>query len=543
MAINPIPRKLKMVKQKKVDACVIGSGAGGGVMAKELAEQGMSVVVLEAGHRFIPEEDYIDTTTFEWERGHNRRRKSFNTTTMGDYVNAGKYPTRFNRAFGVGGTTLRYMGYAIRLLPDDFRVYTLDGVADDWPISYEDLAPYYRKVELTLGVSGLHGNPWAPATEPYPNPPFEFSYANKILKRGCDKMGIRLWPVPRAQLSRTTDGRSACVGAGVCTRGCIHGAKSSIDVTYIPLAEKTGRVEIRANSIALHIECNDQGRAKRVIYADHDGNRYTQEADVIVLAAGTIHSPRLLLASASTMFPDGLSNSSGLVGKRLMDHSGVEVNASFHDRIDAFRGIPGGAISMDFSRTSKNNNFTRGWLLQLHGGEFDGPISAAFNTPGWGSEHKKAIGKVFGHRAGIRPNCEQLPDERNKVELDSTKVDYYGIPLPRITSEARENDLKVQAAAKKQLIEICEASGAYEIFSEPNRAMFNSHPVGTCRMGNDPDTSVINSFCQSHDVPNLFITDGSCFVTMGTSNPSLTIQAIATRTAEYIIRETKRKNI
>ncbi len=532
--------KPKVTAQQKVDVCVIGSGAGGGVIAKELAEQGMSVVVIEAGPRFIPEVDYSDTTTYGWERA--QRKKSFTTTSMADYVNAGKYPTQFNRAFGVGGTTLRYLGYAIRLLPDDFRVYTVDGVADDWPISYEDLAPYYRKVEMTLGVSGLSGNPWSPPIEPYPNPHFEYSYANKILKRGCDKMGIKLWPVPRAQLSRGTNERPACVGAGVCTLGCVRRAKSSVDVTYIPLAEKTGRAEIRANSVAIRIECDDQGRAKRVIYSDHDGNHYAQDARIIVLAAGTIHSPRLLLASSSSKFPDGLSNGSGLVGKRLMDHQGVEVNATFHERLDAFRGIPGGAISMDFSRTFKQNNFTRGWLLQLHGG-FIGPVGAAFNTPGWGSKHKKALRKVFGYRAGIRPNCEQLPDERNKVELDSNAKDDYGVPLARITLESRENDLKLQDAARKQIVEICKASGAYEIFSDNSNPVFNSHSVGTCRMGNDPASSVINRYCQSHEIPNLFVTDGSCFVTMGTSNPSLTIQAIATRTAEYIVGEVKRKNI
>jgi len=528
-------------KIKKVDACIIGSGAGGGVIAKELAEQGLSVVILEAGPRFIPEKDFLDTTTSEWERG--IREKSFITTSMGDYINAGKFPTRFNRAFGVGGTTLRYLGYAIRHLPEDFRVYSIDGVADDWPISYEDLAPYYRKVELTLGVSGLHGNPWTPMTEPYPNPPFKFSYANKVLKRGCDKLGIQLWPAPRAQQSRSSIGRPACVGAGVCTQGCIRRAKSSVDISYIPLAEKTGRAEIRPNSVAIQVECDSHGRAKRVIYADHEGNQFSQAAKIVVLAAGTIHTPRLLLASASTLFPNGLCNGSGLVGKRLMDHAGVEVNASFNERIDSYRGIPGGAISMDFSRTSKNNSFTRGWMLQLHGGTMPSPISMAFGTPGWGSNHKKAVINMFGRRAGIRPNCEQLPDERNKVELDSSAVDQYGVPLARITYESFENDLKVQAAAKQQIIDICEASGATEIFPNNPDPMFNSHPVGTCRMGNNSADSVINKFCQSHEVPNLFITDGSCFVTNGTSNPSLTIQALATRTAEYIANEVKRKNI
>lgn len=529
-----------MTNQKQVDICVIGSGAGGGVVAKELAEQGFSVVLIEAGRRYIPEEDYIDTTTAQWEISTNRDR--FQVKTLGDYINAGKNPTRFLRGFGVGGTTLKYLGYTIRLLPDDFRVHTLDGVAEDWPISYEELAPYYRKVELTLGVSGLSQNPWFPEIPEYPNPAFEFSYANKVFKRGCDKLGINMWPAPRAVLSRPSKNRPGCIRAGVCTVGCIRRAKSSVDVSYIPLAEATGRFELKTNSVALRIECDNKGRAKRVIYSDHDGNHYSQGAHVVILAAGTVHTPRLLLASASSRFPDGLSNSSGVVGRYLMDHGDVEVHATFDERIDSFRGIPGGAISMDFSRSFKHNNFSRGWLLQFTGG-YTGPVSAAKQIQGWGLKHKQAMQRNFGYRATIRPNCEQLPDKRNRVELDNNKVDAFGIPLARITLDPRDNDKKLYTAAIKQAKEICSAAGAHEISGGHASPGSNSHAVGTCRMGNDPARSVINKFCQSHDIPNLFITDGSCFVTIGTSNPSLTIQALATRTAEYIGNELRRGNI
>jgi choline dehydrogenase-like flavoprotein len=530
-----------MAKLGKVEACIIGAGTAGAVVAKELGERGVSVMVLEAGRRFNPLEDYSGTATNDWESAMLDWSK-FRVPAMDRKVNAGRYGLSINQTFGVGGTTLVYLAYHPRMLPDSFRIYTLDGVGADWPITYEDLAPYYRKVELELGVSGQNGDPWSPPIEPYPNPPFEFSYSNKVFKRGCDKLGIRLWPAPRAILSRPYDGRPACVGAGTCMGGCLTKAKSSVDVTYIPKAEATGQVEIRPESVVLRIEVDARGKAKSVIYVDRDGVEHEQEAEVIILSAGVVQSPRLLLASTSTLFPDGLANSSGVVGKYFMEHLGLFACAIFPDRIDAFRGIPGGAYSMDFVGTSSEHAFARGWKLELGGG-ISGPAHTANLIPGWGASHKDYMRQYYGYVAAGGAGGEQLPDERNRVELDPEAVDDYGVPLPRITLEPRENDRLMLVAMEKHVREIYEAAGAIEILEMRYQPGGTSHYMGTCRMGNDPATSALNGFCQSHDVPNLFVVDGSCFVTGGNANPAHTIQAIATRAAEYIAEEGRKGNL
>jgi choline dehydrogenase-like flavoprotein len=532
-----------MAKLGKVEACIIGSGAAGGVVAKELGERGVSVVVLEAGRRFDPLEDYSGTASNDWERAEDWSK--FRVPAMGTYVKGSKeYPLTIHQAFGVGGTTLIYLAYHPRMLPDDFRIYTLDGVGADWPITYEDLAPYYRKVELELGVSGQSGDPWSPPIEPYPNPPFEFSYANKILKRGFDKLGIRVWQMPRAILSRPFDGRPACIGAGTCASGCLTKAKSSVDVTYIPKAEATGRVEVRPESVVIRIEVDAGGKAKSVIYVDKDGLEHEQEAEVIIVSAGAVQSPRLLLASKSSRFPDGLANSSGLVGKYFMEHVAVRSTALFPERLDPFRGIPGGAYSRDFAHTASTNAFARGWKLSMTHGYVRGPASMAdYFVPGWGASHKDYMRRNFGHLAGVTAGGEQLPDERNRVELDPEVVDDYGVPVPRITLEPRENDKLMLVAMEKQVREIVEAAGATEILRMHYKPGATSHYGGTCRMGDNPATSVLNSFCQSYDVPNLFVVDGSCLVTIGTSNPAPTIQAIATRAAEYIAEEGRKGNL
>jgi len=527
---------------KKVDACIIGSGAGGGVVAKELGERGINVVVLEAGRRFDPLRDYTSSARPDWEAAGWENRSQFRVPALNKVTFGNRFTNRPNEVHGVGGGTIRYIGYAIRMLPDDFQVDTVDGVGMDWPITYEDLAPYYRKVELELGVSGLAGDPWTPLVEPYPNPPFEFSYANKIMQRGCDKLGIKLWPTPMARLSRPFDGRPMCVQCGNCGHGCITGAKSSVDVTYIPKAEATGKVVVRPESVATRIRVDAEGKAKSVIYYDKDGVEYEQKADIIIVSGGTIQSPRLLLNSQSKIFPDGLANNNGLVGKYFMQHLSLHSAAIFPDRIDSFRGFFGGATSQDFAKTSSTNSFVRGWCHELHSG-ITGPVKMALYSSRWGTQLKDYMRKNFGHVAGITTIGEQLPDERNCVELDPVVKDAYGMPVPRIHFEPRKNDRLILTAMEKNIRKIYDAAGATEILYVNNKPGSASHNVGTCRMGNDPKTSVLNCFCQSHDVPNLFVIDGSCFVTIGTANPSLTIQAIAARASKYIVEQSKKGNL
>ncbi|MDH4230751.1 MAG: GMC family oxidoreductase [Nitrospirota bacterium] len=526
--------------KKKVTACVIGSGAGGGVVAKELAEKGISVVVLEAGRRLNPLQDYT-TALRDWERA-GREDHLFSVPEM-DRVTFGRPGmSRPYEALGVGGTTLRYLAYMVRLTPEDFRTYSMDGIGADWPIMYEDLARHYRKVETEMQVSGLHGDPWSLWKEPFPQPPFEMSYRDSILKRGFDKLGLRLWPVPVARLSRPFRGRPACVNCGECEHGCMTGAKSSIDVTYIAKAEATGKVEVRPESRVTRIAVDPRGRARGVIYFDRNGSEHMQEADIIILSAGSVQSPRLLLNSKSALFPDGLANSSGLVGKYFMQHVSIVARAIFPERIDSFRGFSGGLISKDHAKTSPGNNFARGWVYELSSG-VRGPAQMALSLPGWGASHKDRMRKTFGHMAGLAMVGEQLPEEKNRIELDPKVKDAYGMPVPRMTLGLSENDRSMLEAMKKHSREVLHSAGATEIELAYHRLGASSHNMGGCRMGKEPKTSVLNSYCQCHDVPNLFVIDASCFVTGGTANPSLTIMAIATRAAGYIADQGKKGGV
>ena len=473
------------ISPKKVDVCIIGSGAGGGVVAKELGEQGINVVVLEAGRRFDPLRDYTDTTRPDWELSDRESWKKFRIQALSKFTVENRLLGRPTEAHGVGGGTLAYFAYAVRMRPDDFRSYTVEGVGADWPITYEDLVPYYRKVELDLGVSGLAGDPWTPMVDPYPNPPFEYSYANKIIKRGFDKLGFRLWPAPMARLSRQFDGRPMCVQCGLCSRGCLSGAKSSVDVTYIRKAEATGRVVVRPQSIATRIRVDAKGIAKSVIYFDKNGVEHEQQADVIIVSGGPFQSPRLLLNSTSKEFPNGLANSNGLVGKYLTQHFGVSINAIFPDRIDSFRGFFGGAISQDFVKTASTNSFALGWRYDLNAG-VQGPVEMVKYASSWGRNLKDYMRGNFGHVAGISTLGEQIPDKRNCVELDPEVKDDYGMPVPRITFEYRKNERLMLPVMERSVREIFDASGAAEILSTvPSKPGAASHSCGTCRRGID----------------------------------------------------------
>lgn len=531
---------------ENTDVCIIGSGAGGGVVAKELAEKGLSVVLLEAGPRFDPLKDYRapvrpDMELVEQEMNRNSwKTPSLHAVT---HVDRGKFQFhRPNEVHAVGGSTVRYLAYAIRMFPNEFRIYSEDGVGADWPITYQELAPYYRRVEVELGVSGLAGDPWGPPVQPYVNPPFPNSYANQIMQRGCGPLGIKLWPTPMARLSKPFDGRPMCIQCGRCTDGCMTRAKSSTDVTYIEKAEATGRVTVRSESVAVNINVDRSGKPTGVVYYDKKGTPHEQKARIIVVAGGAIQSPRLLLNSTSSSHPDGLGNSSGLVGKFFMQHIGWNGRGIFEDRIDSYRGFYGGASSSDFAATSKSNTFARGWMLEFHSG-MTSPITFAKQSGGkWGAALKRYMYQTYGHQAGVACLGEQLPDERNSIGIDDNVKDQYGMPVAKFDFQLFDNDFRLMAATKKIIQDIFNAAGALE-YSLHWRFGSAPHNMGSCRMGSDPKTSVLNSFCQSHDIPNLFVIDASCFVTGGTVNPSLTIHAIAVRASEYIIDQAKKMNL
>ena len=524
--------------QEPVDVCIIGAGAGGSVLAKELAEAGLKVVVLDAGPRFDPARYPTDRPDFEirapavFEAGDPRRDV---------YTWGSKRWFRYSRAKGVGGSTLVYVGVQPRFHPSDFRTRSLDDVGEDWPFTYEELEPYYTRVEYVIGNAGDDSlNPFAPPrSKPYPTPPHPFNCASQHLKRAADRLGWHMAHSPVAMPTLPWKGRPNSIGCGACRLGCKIRAKGSTDVTYIPLAEATGNVEIRPECMAFEITVDKRGRARSVRYFDPEGRVQEQPARIIAVAGNAIETPRLLLMSTSSLFPDGLANSSGVVGKYFMEHLAVFATLVLPERVDAWKGIPAGGMIQDFYETDPARGFARGFTLEINTG-WQWPVSIARRVPGWGEEHKKRMLEVFGRTVGLGSVGEQLPNEHNRVELDPKVKDIYGLPAPRITNEPGENDRAMIRFIIQRMRDLADAAGA-TFLQEPRYVPGgSSHYVGTCRLGTDPRTSVVNPWLQTHDVPNLFIVDSSVFVTGAAVNPSLTIMALATRSAAYIVDKLKR---
>ena len=530
--------------KQTTDVVVIGCGAGGGVIAKELGEAGLSVVVLEAGRRYDPTTDYhTDTVDFEMRAktvfAPDDDRRDRYTLPRGDSF-------AYSRVKGVGGSTLHYRAISPRLHESDFRVRSEDGVADDWPISYQDLEPFYTQVEYELGVSGPDGaqaNPFdPPRSKPYPTPPHAFNCASKVVKRGADRLGLHMVRDPLAIPTKAWNGRPACIGAGTCHLGCSIAAKSSIDVTYVLKAQATGRVDIRPGCMAREITVGPDGKARSVIYFDAAGREQEISARAIVAAGNAVETPRLLLLSTSSRFPDGLANSSGLVGKYFTEHLGVFAYGLFSERLDPWRGAPSGGLIQDYYATNARNNFARGWTIVVTNSSH-WPLSVAQRVPGWGTEHKARTKQLFAHFTGVASIGEQLPDVRNHVTLDPIVKDNLGLPVPHLVNRVHANDQAMITAISVRLKELLEAAGAIEIWGNEHGPGESAHYLGTCRMGTNPSTSVVDPWCRAHDVPNLFIGDGSVLVTCGSVNPALTISALATRTAEGIGAAFRRRDL
>ncbi|MDH4038295.1 MAG: GMC family oxidoreductase N-terminal domain-containing protein [Candidatus Krumholzibacteria bacterium] len=541
LASRPVPPVAHpLLKQRgEVDVVIIGSGAGGAVVAKELAEAGLAVVVIEAGPRFNPYVDYIsDRTDFEqFAKFAFKKQKQRDVYTVGS---AREFT--YTRVKGVGGSTLKYAAMSPRLHESDFRTHSEDGVGADWPITYADLEPYYARVEYELGVSGPGGeeaNPFdPPRSTPFPNPPHPFNLASHAIKRGAQSLGLHLVREPVSIPSREWKGRPACVGAGTCHIGCSIAAKSSMDVTYIAAAEATGNIEIRTECTAFQILMGTDGRARGVLYFDPEGREQEVLARAVVLAANAVETPRLLFMSANGRFPEGLANSSGLLGKNFFEHIAIFAHGRFEERLDPWRGTPTGGMIQDNYATRSSNGFARGWTTIVTANSH-WPLGMARRIPGWGAAHKNRVRELFGHSVCVASIGEQLPDERNRIMLDPTVKDSFGLPAPRLVNELYDNDRAMEKAIRRDLTDVLEASGAKEIWKVDYMPGQSSHYLGTCRMGNDPQTSVVDAWGRTHDVRNLFISDGSVFVTGGSVNPALTISALAARTAEGLIRAFK----
>ncbi len=503
---------------------VIGTGAGGAPLAARLAQAGLPVVILEAGQHWQPQRDFATD-----ERAQNKLYWN------DERLSAGNNPTSFGRnnsGIGVGGSTLHYTAYTPRAQLDDLRLHRDFGVGVDWPLDYADIEPYYDELEAFLGISGPTPYPWGPPRKAgYPLAPLPLNGAAQLMQRGCAALGIRTSPAANAALSAPyhqpgLGWRPACTNRGFCQAGCSVGAKASMDVTFIPLALQYG-AELRTECFVTGFERDAAARISGVVYTQ-DGIELRQLCQTVFLCAGGIESPRLLLLG-------GLANSSGQVGLNFMAHVGLQVWGQFEDDVRPYKGIPAGLISEDTHRP-KDANFAGGYLTQSIGVM---PLTYAGQLVRerklWGADLQQHM-VAYNHTAGINILGECLPQVSNYLEL-SGELDGRGLPKPRIHFSYGDNELKLQAHAEHLMRSVWQAAGGRDLWSFHRSA----HVIGTCRMGSDPTSAVVDRDCRSFDVPNLYIVDNSVFPSALSVNPALTIMAISLRTADRFIERLRHR--
>jgi choline dehydrogenase-like flavoprotein len=524
-----------------VDVLIVGAGAAGAAVAWSLAETRMRIVCLEQGGWMRPDE--YPSTRRDWEQL-AVREYSPNPNIRArpeDYpINDVDSPIAIVNFNGVGGSTVLYAAHFPRLHPSDFRTRTLDGVGEDWPIDYPALEPFFALNDRMMGVAGLAGDPAYPRHEP-PLPPVPMGSVGGTMARAFNALGWHWWPSDTAIATREYEGREACANLGPCMTGCAKGAKSSTDITYWPAALRAG-VELRTHCRVREVLVGDDDMATGVIYYDDEGSEHMQRAHVVVLACNGVGTPRLLLNSKSQAFPEGLANRSGLVGRNLMLHPWGLVRGTFASaeagNIGAHLGPSSCAIwSQQFYETDTRRDFVRGYNLQVTRGL--GPASTARYLLGhgalpWGADHHRELRRHFGNMIGIGVCCDDLPEEVNRVTLDPKLTDSSGIPAPKITYRLGENSRRMLDHGVARAVEALQAAGATGWHIEAPLRPAGWHLLGTARMGIDPKRSVVNEWGRAHDVRNLFIVDGSVFVTAGGVNPTTTIQAVALYIADQM---------
>ncbi len=535
----------------EVDFVIVGAGAAGGIIARELSTAGFRIVVLEQGP-YLKESDFQhDELKVNWQAAltndHKRQPNTFRKTEN----EKAKIQPAVGYGRMVGGGSVHFTANYWRFHEIDFiersRLGPIKGSGfADWPITYAELEPYYTKAEWELGVSGLAGaspfDPWR--SKPYPVPPLPIKSSGVLAERAARKLGWHAFPAPMAIISERYRGRSGCVHCGFCeTFGCEVKAKSSTLATVIPEAEKTGRCEIRPHSYVRKIETDKAGRATGVIYFDKSGQEIFQRAQAVVVCANGAETPRLLLMSKSNLFPQGLANASGLVGKYLMFNGGAFAGGLFEQQLNEYKSVQVTRVIHDFYELDPKLGFYGGGGIDTR---FDFyPISFALfglpkDAPRWGADFKATLKEYFTRTMFVLAHTTSLPVESNSISLDPQVKDDWGLPALRVTYKDHPDDMKTMKFFMARALELLDAAGARKKWPFPvEEQTFALHLLGTCRMGKEPKSSVINPDHRAHDVPNLFICDGSSFVTSGRGQPTCTIQALAFRAAERIIRLAK----
>ncbi len=507
---------------------VIGSGAGGGTLANELCQKGISVVLLEAGKR----ESQASFVNDEWP-SFNQLAWLDKRTTSGSWRVAKDFPNLPAWICKtVGGTTTHWAGASLRIREHEFRARSHYGAVDganllDWPLTLAELEPYYAKAEAKLGVTRTNDVAGLPGNNNF-----------RVMYAGAQKLGYKNCHTGRMAInSRPRAGRASCLQLGFCFQGCKSGAKWSTLYTEIPAAEATGKLDLRPESHALQITHDATGKVTGVVYADADGNQHAQQARAVCVAGNSIETPRLLLHSASSMFPDGLANSSGQVGRNYMRHTTGSVYATFENPVHMYRGTTMAGIITDESRHDPSRGFVGGYEMETIA--LGLPFMAAFLDPGaWGAEFTHVLDQ-YTHTAGMWIVGEDMPRESNRITLHATEKDANGVPIPNVHFDDHPNDEAMREHGFRQGSAVYEAAGARQVVRTPPYP--STHNLGTCRMSAEPKDGVCNRFGQTHDVPNLFISDGSQFTTGAAENPTLTIVTLAIRQADHIATQLKQQ--
>jgi choline dehydrogenase-like flavoprotein len=533
-----------------VDFLVIGAGAAGGVVAKELSTAGFRVVVLEQGP-YLREKDYShDEIQYTIEPGLTNDPKIQPVLYRKSEADPARPLKAIEYGRQVGGGSVHFTANYWRFHESDFHERSLYGTVSgaelaDWPISYADLEPYYTKAEYDLGISGLAGaNPFE---GPRSLPPMAVKSSGVLFERATKKLGLHPFPAPVAILSQPYRGRAACVNCGFCESfGCEMRAKSSTLVSVIPMAEKTGRCEIRAGCYVRKIEVDDAGRATGAVYFDAKRREVLQRAKAVFVCANGVETPKLLLQSKSKRFPQGLANSSGIVGKYLMWDNGGSAQGLFEHPLNEYKGIQVTRLIHDYYAADAKRGFYGGAGIDAR---FDFyPAGFALHglpadAPKWGSAYKEMFSTYFNRTMTLLAHTTSLAMEKSSVTLDPEVKDAWGLPAVQVTYDYHPDDAATMKWMLQRQIEILQAAGAQKTWSQSWDVVDNMpsrHLMGTCRMGRDPGTSVVNAYSRTHDVENLFLVDGSNFVTSARQQPTATIQALAYRAAEYAIDAAKR---
>ncbi len=529
--------------REEVDFVIIGSGAAGGILAKELSTAGFSTVVLEQGKyrktpNFTHDEIKYLLNGEMFGAGPRESGMTFRKTEADEAQGGQMDPVLYAKT--VGGSSVVWSAHVWRMRPVDFNERSTLGAIEgtnfaDWPITYDELEPYYARVEWDMGVSGAPGHSDPPRSRPFPMAPLPINSSGVLMEKAAAELGLNSDVQPQAILSGVHNNRPSCIHCGFCAfYGCEVGAKSSSLSAMIPLAEASGNCEVRPESTVFRIVKGDDGKVKEVLYFDKDGNEQGQKAKAVVLSANGAESPRLLLES------DNLANSSGYVGRNLMFNAHAGVNGIFEHPLNEHKGVQATRVIMDFYESDESRGFYGGGGIDARGGLAMTPLAySIFGAPPsdktWGAEYKDMIAHSFTRQMGMFVSATSLPMDRNNITLSPDKTDKWGRPSIVVTYKDHPDDVSNAQFLNDKAQELMDAAGAERTWSQPAQETTGGvHLLGTCRMGNDPTTSVIDPDHRAHDVPNLFICDGSSLVSSTRGQPTMTIMALAFRAADRI---------